>query len=305
MENRCGFITLIGPTNSGKSTLLNALIGQKLSIVSPKVQTTYHRIKGIRTEENAQLIFVDTPGFQNYPKQIPRMLNQIATEGALGSDVVLWVFDVSKANWRFQLDKLKDRLGSQFQNEIHILVMNKVDLVAKPKLLPEMEAVFALQFFKEIIPVSALKEIGIESIVKAVTPYLPEREFYFSKDDLTDRPESFFVTEYVREQIYLALHEELPYSTYIELEKWEAHPDPKKICPTLHITIHIDSSSRKKILVGSGGLQLKNIGVQARKTIETFLGHKICLKLFVKVEDSWQENGKFLKTLLEMDSAHA
>lgn len=301
---KAGFIGLIGPTNSGKSTLLNALIQENLSIVSSKPQTTYHRIKGIRNTAQAQLIFIDTPGFQSFPHRIPRMLNQIATDGAIGSDVLLWVFDVSNPKWKLHLERLEKKLKPLLEKEIHICVLNKMDLIPKMQVLPEIQALAERNFFKEIVPISAKKQIGTESLIKVLTGYLPEQEPPFDTDSITDRPESFFVTEYVREQIYSALHEELPYSTFLELEKWEAHPNPEKKCPSLYVTIYTDTDSRKKILVGRNGEQLKHIGMRARKKIEGFLGHSICLKLFVKVKPNWQQDSQFIKSLFEEETQH-
>lgn len=295
---RCGFVALVGPTNSGKSTLLNALVGQKLSIVSPLPQTTYHGVRGILNQSAFQMVFTDTPGYQNYPDRVPRLLNQVAEKNAKEADLLVWVFDASNARFMAQIEKLEKKIKNR-PREKTILVLNKVDKVAKPELLPLMQQLFATEMFSEVIPLSARNGVGVDSLVKVLNPLLPEGEAMYPADQLTDRPLSFLVSELIREKIYRTTRQEVPYSARIEIEDWEEESGAKKI-PNIRAIITVDSDSRKAIIIGKGGEVLKDIGTKARQDVERLVGSQVCLKLHVKVEPQWKEDANLLNRYLEL-----
>lgn len=295
-EFKTGFIGIVGPTNSGKSTLMNALIGQKVSIVSPKVQTTYHGVRGIRSTKEEQMVFTDTPGFQRHKESVARLLNKVAERHAKDCDVLVWVFDASNPRVLLQIQKMREKILALKPKEKTFLVLNKVDKVAKPSLLPIMEAVIKLDLFHEIIPMSARKKDGLENLLKAVRPELSTGEKLFPDDDITDRPAQFLVSELVREKIYRATNQEVPYSVWVEIEEWEKEAK----CPTIRAVIHVDSDSKKPILIGKKGEMLKRVGTEARREIEALLGHQVCLKLHVDVEKGWKTDSRRVEEYLEL-----
>ncbi len=298
---RSGLIALVGPTNSGKSTLLNALVGNKVSIVSHKVQTTYHKVSGIVHGENEQLVFVDTPGFQRYEEAMARLLNKVADRGAHDCDVFAWVFDVSEGRAVAQIEKLMDRITTLGKPENRILLLNKVDkLKHKPDLLPMLAQLTEMKLFSEIIPISGSKKSGLDRVFAAVRARIGTGPKLFPDDQYTDRSERFLVAELIRERIYRETGQELPYSVWIEIESWETQETKTSKVPTIRAIIHIDSDSRKRIIIGSGGGLIKEIGIGARKEIELLLGYQICLKLFVDVQDSWKTSKGIMSQYLEL-----
>ncbi len=300
-EFKSGFIALVGPTNSGKSTLLNALVGNKVSIVSPKVQTTYHKVCGIVHGQNDQLVFVDTPGFQRYEEAMARLLNKVADRGATDCDIHCWVFDCSSGRVLEQIEKLRDKITTLGKAGNRLLVLNKVDKVRdKRELLPLMSQLMDLKLFDEIIPVSAQKKNGIERILGAVRERIGTGPKFFPEESYTDRSEQFLVAELIRERIYKETGQELPYSVWIEIEEWETPETKTSKVPTIRAVIHIDTNSRKRILVGKAGGLIKEIGIGARKEIEQLLGHQICLKLFVDVQDAWKNDKRIMSQYLEL-----
>jgi len=294
-----GFVGIVGPTNSGKSTLLNALIGKKISIVSPKVQTTYHGVSGILNSDEGQLVFTDTPGYQRHPDVIARLLNGVADQKAAGCDAVMWVFDVSSPKVFHQILKMKEKIKTLKPTDKSFCVLNKVDKVEKTQLLPLIQSLWELGLFKEIIPVSAKRGNGMDRLIRAANEVLPEGEQLYPKESVSDRTPPFHLSELIREKIYHATHQEVPYSSWIEIEQWEG--EEGKV-PTVRAVIHVDSDSKKGILIGKKGEMLKKIGTEARKDIEKFLGQHICLKLFVQVQKKWKENSRFVSQYLELDS---
>ncbi len=300
-EFKSGFIALVGPTNSGKSTLLNALVGQKVSIVSPKVQTTYHKMNGIVNGKHEQLVFVDTPGFQRFEESMARLLNKVADRGAEECDVHAWVFDCSEGRALSQIEKLQDRISTLGKPENRILLLNKVDkLKFKPDLLPLLQQLTEMKLFSEIIPISAHKKSGLDRVFAAVRARIGTGPQLFPQDQYTDRSEQFLVAELIRERIYRETGQELPYSVWIEIESWETQETKTSKVPTIRAIIHIDSDSRKRILIGSGGGLIKEIGIGARKGIEELLGYQVCLKLFVDVQDSWKSSKGTMTNYLEL-----
>ena len=297
---QCGFVALVGPTNSGKSTLLNALVGQKLSIVSPLPQTTYHGVRGILNELSFQMVFTDTPGFQSHPDRVPRLLNQVADKNAKEADLLIWVFDASQANPLSQVTRLEKKIASFRPASHSICVLNKIDKIPKPALLPLMQAIHDLNLFSAVIPISARKGDGIEQLVNFVKPLIPEGVALYPTDKKTDRPINFLISELIREKVYRLTYQELPYSIWIDIEETPGEEKEGKRVPDLRAVMHVDSESRKAILIGKQGAMLKEIGIAARKDIEELLGHQICLKLHVKVQEQWKEDANLLNRYLEL-----
>lgn len=280
---------------------MNALIGRKVSIVSPKVQTTYHGIHGIKNEKDAQIIFTDTPGFQRHKDRVAQLLNKVAENHAKDSDVLVWVFDASNPRMMSQIQKMVKKIEALKPKEQRFLVLNKVDKVHKLSLLPLIDEISKLDLFAEIIPLSARKKDGVERLLKAVEKHVPVGDRLYPEDTVTDRSKEFLVSEMVREKIYQVAHQEIPYSVRISVEEWTPHEDETKQCPTIRAVIHVDSRSKKPILIGKAGEMLKRIGTEARKEVETLLGHQVCLKLHVDVEEAWKMDRREVNQYLELN----
>lgn len=285
-----GLVAIVGRPNVGKSTLLNRLVGQKVSIVSRKAQTTRHRITGVLTEGQQQFVFVDTPGFQTHHRNalnstMNRTVNQVLAE----VDVVMFLIE----SGRFGPDdrKVVDLLPPEAKV---VLVINKVDLEAdKTKLLPFMEKM-ALEFpFAEIVPVSAEKGMNVDHLLKALGKYLPEGEPLFGEDDITDRSERFLAAEFLREKLFRMLGEELPYGMTVEIEKFEVEGNLRRI----FAAIIVDKASHKGIVIGKGGESLKRISSEARSELEKLFGSKVYLETWVKVKSGWADDERALKSL--------
>jgi GTP-binding protein Era len=299
---KSGFVSLLGPTNAGKSTLFNALVGKKLSIVSSKVQTTHRGMRGIVHRSDAEIVYIDTPGFQKQSERLSRLLNRVAENQAGNGDLCIWVFDVSNSRVVDQIQKLSKKIQDYKTRNERILVLNKADKIAKPSLLPLIEEIYKLDLFSEIIPLSARNKDNLLSLEKQILQKIPEGIKFYDESQVTDRPPSFLISEFIREKIFEVTREEVPYSVRIELEEWSEEEPPESKVPVYRAVIHVDSDSRKGILIGKGGLMLKEIGVRARKEIENYLGEKICLKLFVDVEKDWKEDSHKLNRYLELES---
>lgn len=294
---KSGFVGIVGPTNAGKSTLLNTLIGSKVSIVSDKAQTTYNNVRGILNAPDYQLVFVDTPGLQNYSENVARLLNKVASQAASDCDCLVWVFDASRSLMMKQLEKLAPKIRSLKSPAESICVLNKVDKMEKGSLLPLLEKIAAMELFSEMIPLSAKKGSNVDRLVSTVLARVKEGPPFFAKDAITDRSMEFLLKEAVREKIYEATHQEIPYSVYVEME---ASIGEHRV-PEYRAVLHVDSPSRKAILVGKGGLMLKNIGIKARKDMEKLLGRQICLRLHVDLEPDWKSDGRLVENLLELN----
>ncbi len=296
---RSGFVGIVGPTNSGKSTLLNALLGKKLSIVSPRAQTTYHGIRGIDTGDQVQVIYVDTPGFQRNKESVARMLNKVADKNAKDCDLLVWVFDVSNPKMFSQIEQLKERIA-QRPPEKSTLALNKIDRVRHQDLLPILARIAELKLFGDIVPISAIRGNGVDRIASLVKPRLPEGQHWYAPGEVTDRSKDFVLSEFIREKIYRATREEIPYTVWVEMENWNESESEARV-PSYHAILHVDSESRRGILIGKQGEMMKRIGVAARKEIEQYLGKQICLKLHVKVQAGWREDGRHLNRYLELE----
>jgi GTP-binding protein Era len=284
---KSGFISIIGRPNVGKSTLLNALLGEKIAIISDKPQTTRNRILGILSRPGAQLVFMDTPGIHKPMHRMNEVMVRTALQTYNEVDVILLLVEAMEqpgGGDKFIIDTL-----SKVKTPVFLLI-NKVDLVQKEALLPLMQEYSKLHDFAEIIPVSALKN-DLGGLVETVLNRLPRGPKYFPDDQLTDQPERFIVSELVREKIFELTKEEIPYSTAVVIEEMKEDTDITRI----HAVIYVERDSQKGILIGKGGGMLKQIGTLARLDAEKLLGTKIFLKLFVKVKKGWREDEGMLK----------
>jgi GTP-binding protein Era len=280
---RSGYVALIGRPNAGKSTLLNHLVGEKIAAVSNKPQTTRHKIQGIVTSEEGQIVFVDTPGVHKPGYLLNRRMMAAVHDALESVDVVCVLRDASVSTGngdKFVLDLVKQ------SNKPSLLLLNKIDkLKQKANLLPLMEWYSKENDWREIVPISALKGQMIDDLMKAIIKHLPEGEPIFDEDELTDQPMRVLVSEIVREKILQTTGEEIPYVTAVVTEKYdESSPTLTKI----YCAIFVERDSQKPIIIGKGGAKLKRIGTEARRDIEKLLGHKCFLQLFVKVEADWR-----------------
>lgn len=287
---RAGFIAIVGRPNVGKSTLLNAVVGEKISITSRKPQTTRHRIVGIRTDESTQWVFVDTPGFQlQHRNALNRAMNKTVTEALSSVDVV--VFVVEALHYDQRDEQVKKLLP---QNRPVVLVINKTDTVKdKDALLPFIERMAREFPFVDIVPASAQTKSQLKDLLEAIRPHLPESPPLYDQDDLTDRSERFLAAEAVREKVFRLLGDEVPYSTSVMIEKFEQEGNLRRI----HAAIIVDKEGQKGILIGKGGEKLKAIGTQARKDLERLFGGKVFLEVWVKVKSGWADDERAVKSL--------
>jgi len=291
-ERHCGLVAIVGRPNVGKSTLLNALLGQKISITSKKPQTTRHRILGILTEENRQAILVDTPGLHTEEKRaINRLMNRAASSSI--AEVELVVFLVEGTHWttddELVLSKVK-KTGAPC-----ILVVNKIDNVQdKEDLLPQLQKLAARHDYKDIVPISALKGDNLDKIKSACLDVLPEGDFWFPEDYITDRSSRFMASEILREKLIRFTGDELPYSTTVEIEQFKV--DEKGI---LHINalVLVERNSQKRMIIGNKGEKLKTIGKEARRDMEEMFGQQVFLETWVKIKSGWADDERALRSL--------
>jgi GTP-binding protein Era len=290
MEFRTGYIAIVGRPNVGKSTLLNHLIGQKISITSRKAQTTRHRIVGIRTDADAQYVFVDTPGFQmQHQNVLNRVMNRTVTQSLSDVDVALFVIEAMRFDARDE-----KVLALLPRNQPVVLVINKTDLVGdKSTLLPFIEKMSALYPFAAIIPVSAKRDGQLPELVQEIRRHLQEGEPIYGEDEITDRSERFLAAEIVREKVFRLLGDEIPYSISVEIEKFETEGELRRV----YAAIIVDRDSQKPILIGKKGEKLKEIGTQARKDMEELFGLKVYLEVWVKVKSGWADDERAVKSL--------
>jgi GTP-binding protein Era len=289
---RSGFVTIIGRPNAGKSTLLNRLIGQKVSITSHRAQTTRHRILGIHNLENAQIIYVDTPGVHRGEsgRQLNRLMNRAASASLEGMDVVVLV--ITANGWSEQ-DEPALALARRAQCPV-ILAINKVDkLVNRERLLPLIDESRKLHEFVAVVPLSARQGDNVQELEQAILRLLPEHEAYFGTEQITDRSERFLAAEFVREQVFRGFGQEVPYAVAVEIAEFREEPKH------LHIdaVIWVEKEGQKAILIGKGGEHLKEIGRRARLQMQKAFGRKVWLGLWVKVREGWADDLRALRSL--------
>lgn len=287
---RSGYVGLIGRPNAGKSTLLNKLVGEKIAAVSNKPQTTRHKIQGIVTSPEGQIVFVDTPGIHKPGYLLNRRMMAAVHDAILSVDLLVLMRDASVSTGngdRFVLDLVKE------SEKPAVLVLNKIDKVkAKAELLPLIDHYSKEYEFKEIVPVSALKGDAVDNLLRQIVKHLPEGDPIFEEDELTDQPMRTLVAEMVREQILATTGEEIPYVTAVVTEKYDDQSDPNAV--EIYCAIYVERSSQKGIIIGKGGSKLKKIGTDARMSMENILHKKVFLKLFVKVVSDWRNSGRDL-----------
>ncbi len=290
---RCGYVAIVGRPNVGKSTLLNHILGQKLSITSRKPQTTRHRILGIKTDEDVQAIYVDTPGIhkaETHQKAINRYMNQEASSVLFDVDIVVFVID--RLQWTEEDDLVLERLKRC--NKPVILVVNKVDRIEnKEQLMPWLDQLSRKMNFSHIVPLSALQGHNLDRLERLVHDFLPKSEHFFGEDQITDRSARFLAAEIVREKIMRQMGAELPYQVTVEIEEFTTDED----LTTISALIFVERSGQKKMIIGEKGARLKQIGQEARADMEKLFEHHIMLNLWVKVRSGWSDDERALASL--------
>ena len=290
MSFKSGFVAIVGRPNAGKSTLVNTLVGRKVAIVSPRPQTTRNRIQGILNRDDAQIVLIDTPGIHKPDSVLSRQMMDEAEHALEGIDVLSLIVDASVefgAGDRFSIE-----WAGRFKGPVFLL-LNKVDAVSKPQLLPLIDRYRKLSDFAEIFPISARTGEGCLDLVKAWLARLPEALPYFPADQFTDQPERFLAAELVREKAILATREEVPHAIAVLTDSFDETGDLIKI----RATIYVERDGQKGILIGKGGEMIKRIGTLARKEIESILGARVFLELFVKVQPNWRQNAAIVRQL--------
>lgn len=287
--SRCGYVALVGRPNVGKSTLLNKLLEEKISITSRKPQTTRHKILGVKTEGNTQIIYVDTPGMHIHePHALNRSMNKASKTALRDADVVVLI--VENFRWTEE-DEMVFNWVLKIKKPV-ILVINKIDKVPeKESLLPYLEQMAKKYTFEEIIPVSARNGNNVQALEKRIISLLPESPHYFPLGQVTDRPMRFRLAEIIREKVIRSLGQELPYATSVEIEKLKEEPKIYHI----HAIIWVEREAQKPIVIGEEGRRLKEVGIRARKDMEAYLNKKVFLRLWVKVKENWSDNDTLLK----------
>lgn len=292
MKTKCGYVCLFGLPNAGKSTLMNAMIGMNLSIVNRKPQTTRNKILGILTENDYQIIFTDVPGILEPKYEMQTVMANEIRNAMKGSDVIAHIVDVSNFDVK-EFQKVQEQYGKFFKDKKYILVLNKIDAIDQDKLV-EIGNAIKETYSGDVIPVSAKEKFNIDTLKKEIINDLPEGEFLFNKDEVTDKSERFYTAEIIRQSILELLSEEIPYSVFInitEFQEREAEGKPDYI----NADIIVERESQKGIILGKGGSMIKKIGESSRIEIEKMLGRRVFLKLFVKVRKDWRKDKRFLK----------
>lgn len=290
---KSGIVTLAGRPNAGKSTLMNRLLGEKLAIVSDKPQTTRQRLVGILSDERGQMVFYDTPGVHRPLHRMNRQMVRFATDALREGDVVALLVDCSTrfGSGDSHLLDLLARLDTP-----RIAVLNKIDLVAKPRLLPRIERYAEGDLFEHIVPVSALTGEGCDRLLEVLWGMLPAGEPLYDPELYTVHPERFLAAELIREKVLRETRDELPYTTAVLVEKWEEVPERK--LTRIHACILVERAGQKGILIGRGGAMIKRLGATARRDLEELLGRRVYLDLFVRHEPDWRDNRRLLAEIL-------
>jgi GTPase len=288
--SKSGFVSIIGRPNSGKSTLLNLLVGEKVSIVTDKPQTTRHTVRGIVTRPEGQITFIDTPGIHKPVHRMNERMMKSVRDAMTDVDLIGLMVDASAEFGRgdeFTIELIKPVATTK------ILLLNKIDRIEKSKLLPLMDRYSKLANFEEIMPISALTGENAEAFVALIFKHLAEGPMFYPPDQISDQPERSIAAELIREKLIVATEEEMPYSTAVIIDRFEEGEQLHRI----FATIFVERESQKAIVIGKGGQKLKEIGTEARKDLETFLGRRIFLELHVKVKKNWRDDDETLRTL--------
>jgi GTP-binding protein Era len=290
-KTHCGFVAVLGIPNVGKSTLLNQLVGSKISITSPKVQTTRRRVLGITIHDMTQIVFIDTPGLFEPHKRLQKAMVRAAWRAKKESDVLMIVSDATHHHHDKTIELL-DKI--EFDQQPVVLVINKIDLVTKEELLPQIQLLTEGYPFKKIFLVSAINGDGCQDILEYLAQNLPDGPWLYPADQMTDLPIRLLAAEITREQIYHFLHQELPYAVHVETEEWEEFNNESiKISQV----IHVERDNQKAIVLGKGGHMIKQIGARARQELKQLMNREVHLKLYVKVSKNWSENPEFYKDI--------
>ncbi|WEG14240.1 GTPase Era [Pullulanibacillus sp. KACC 23026] len=287
---KSGFVALIGRPNVGKSTLLNELVGQKVAIMSNKPQTTRNKIQGVYTTDDAQIIFIDTPGIHKPKHRLGEFMTQIAEQTLREVDLILFMVDVEAGMGRgdqYIMERLKKSSTPVF------LILNKIDLVHPEQLLPVIDTYRKEMDFKEVVPISARLGSNVNTMLEEIKHYLEEGPKYYPDDQVTDHPERFIISELIREKILQLTEEEVPHSVAVVIENIEPPSNGDKM--TVQAAIIVERDSQKGIIIGKGGKMLKEIGSRARRDIEALLGSRIYLELWVKVQKNWRDKAFYLR----------
>lgn len=289
-KHKSGFVALVGRPNVGKSTLMNRLIGQKVAITSAKPQTTRNKISGIYTEDDMQVVFVDTPGIFKSHSDLAEYMDKASLSSLKDVDLVMFMVDAKEAGKgeEYVAGLLKDLDIPVF------LVINKIDQVHPNELLPIIDSYQAVGKFAEFLPISARQGNGVDDLLKTLKDYLPEGPQYYASDEVTDRPEYFVVAEMIREQILRLTDQEVPHSTAVWVDQMNQRINGKL---QIDATIFVEKDGQKRIIIGQRGAMIKQIGMRSRKEIENLLGEKVNLKLWVKVRRNWRQDPAFLKSI--------
>lgn len=290
---RAAYVAIIGRPNVGKSTLVNRLLGQKLSIVSPRPQTTWHRILGIKNLPQAQLLLLDTPGIHTSEAIFNQSLTRAARRAMADADILLWLIDASEPEGQDDqliLSEIRDRKKKMVPV---ILALNKVDVVKKPSLLPLIGRWQEAYSFAEIVPISAITGDNVDRLESLLVRYAPEGQPFYPPEELSDRPERFFICEIIREKAFAVLRQELPYAMAVQVDAVKAREG--RDLTDVEATIYVEKEAQKRIVIGAGGQMLKRIGERARPAIEELLGSRVFLRLWVKVREGWRKDVADLK----------
>jgi len=286
MSFLAGFVSIIGKPNVGKSTLMNALLGEKISIITPKAQTTRHRILGIYNQPEFQIVFSDTPGIIEPKYKLQGSMMKFVNESLQDADLVMFVTDFNEKN---EEPELIERL--KVINAPLICIINKIDESNNDGVKKKIDFWRSQVDFKEVVPISASNKFNIDMLLKSVLTYLPEGAPFYETDQVTDKSERFIASEILREKILLRYKEEIPYSVQVEIESFK---DEEKLL-RISAIIYVMRDSQKQIMIGKGGIAIKNMGIAARRDLEKFFGKQVFLQTFVKVKEGWRDNNNLLK----------
>ena len=294
MITKSGYVSIIGKPNAGKSTLMNKFLDFKLSAVSKKVQTTRNRIQGVLTGKDYQIIFVDTPGVLEPKYEMQKFMKKEIRSSFLETDLVLYLIDGMNIIIK-DLKKIEEDFIREFSSFKRIIALNKCDFLKQEQITDKIVTLQQELKFEEIIPISAVTGLNLDLLKLKLIEHLPDGDFYYDRETLTDKPEKFFVSEIIREKILELYEEEIPYSVHVEVREFKEREESQK--DFINADIILERETQKIILLGKRGEMIKKLGERARKDIEVFLGKEVFLKLFVKVRKDWRKDNRFLKNI--------